>query len=309
MISGYKYHLLLHLIIFIWGFTGILGKLIHLDSLVIVWHRVLIAFVALGIVLVFLKKSLRVPKPKDLIAVAGVGIIVALHWLTFYKAIQLSTASLGILCLSTTTLHVTWLEPLVMKRPFSWIEFLLGLIVIYGIYFVSSDFNPGDYEALVYGMISALCAALFSVFNARLAKDIPSTKITFYELVTGFIFISCVLLVNGKLNSALFVMTLSDLLWLLFLGVLCTSFAFLASIEVVKRLGAFTVSLSINLEPVYTILLAIVILNENEVLGTQFYIGSVIIVLVVIANALIKYSMGNKNLPKESRGRPDLLDN
>jgi drug/metabolite transporter (DMT)-like permease len=274
-----------------------------------VWHRVLIAFVALGIVLVFLKKSLRVPKPKDLIAVAGVGIIVALHWLTFYKAIQLSTASLGILCLSTTTLHVTWLEPLVMKRPFSWIEFLLGLIVIYGIYFVSSDFNPGDYEALVYGLISALCAALFSVFNARLAKDIPSTKITFYELVTGFIFISCVLLVNGKLNSALFVMTLSDLLWLLFLGVLCTSFAFLASIEVVKRLGAFTVSLSINLEPVYTILLAIVILNENEVLGTQFYIGSVIIVLVVIANALIKYSMGNKNLPKESRGRPDLLDN
>jgi drug/metabolite transporter (DMT)-like permease len=309
VISGYKYHLLLHLIIFIWGFTGILGKLIHLDSLVIVWHRVLIAFVALGIVLVFLKKSLRVPKPKDLIAVAGVGIIVALHWLTFYKAIQLSTASLGILCLSTTTLHVTWLEPLVMKRPFSWIEFLLGLIVIYGIYFVSSDFNPGDYEALVYGLISALCAALFSVFNARLAKDIPSTKITFYELVTGFIFISCVLLVNGKLNSALFVMTLSDLLWLLFLGVLCTSFAFLASIEVVKRLGAFTVSLSINLEPVYTILLAIVILNENEVLGTQFYIGSVIIVLVVIANALIKYSMGNKNLPKESRGRPDLLDN
>ena len=309
MISGYKYHLLLHLIIFIWGFTGILGKLIHLDSLVIVWHRVLIAFVALGIVLVFLKKSLRVPKPKDLIAVAGVGIIVALHWLTFYKAIQLSTASLGILCLSTTTLHVTWLEPLVMKRPFSWIEFLLGLIVIYGIYFVSSDFNPGDYEALVYGLISALCAALFSVFNARLAKDIPSTKITFYELVTGFIFISCVLLVNGKLNSALFVMTLSDLLWLLFLGVLCTSFAFLASIEVVKRLGAFTVSLSINLEPVYTILLAIVILNENEVLGTQFYIGSVIIVLVVIANALIKYSMGNKNLMKESRGRPDLLDN
>jgi drug/metabolite transporter (DMT)-like permease len=309
VISGYKYHLLLHLIIFIWGFTGILGKLIHLGSLVIVWHRVLIAFVALGIVLVFLKKSLRVPKPKDLIAVAGVGIIVALHWLTFYKAIQLSTASLGILCLSTTTLHVTWLEPLVMKRPFSWIEFLLGLIVIYGIYFVSSDFNPGDYEALVYGLISALCAALFSVFNARLAKDIPSTKITFYELVTGFIFISCVLLVNGKLNSALFVMTLSDLLWLLFLGVLCTSFAFLASIEVVKRLGAFTVSLSINLEPVYTILLAIVILNENEVLGTQFYIGSVIIVLVVIANALIKYSMGNKNLPKESRGRPDLLDN
>jgi drug/metabolite transporter (DMT)-like permease len=295
MFSKYKYHILLHLIIFMWGFTGILGKLIHLDALLIVWHRVLIAFIALWIALRFMKKSLKIPKPKDLIAIAGVGVIVAIHWLTFYKSIQLSTASLGILCLSTTTLHVTWLEPLIMKRKFSWIEFLLGLIVIYGIYFVSSDFNPNDYEALAYGLVSALCAALFSVFNAKLAQDIPSSKITFYELVVGFIFMSGVLLLNGKMDANLFTMTLSDFLWLLFLGILCTSFAFLATIEVVKRLGAFTVSLSINMEPVYTILLAIVILNENEVLGSQFYIGSIIIVMVVIANALIKYYMKNKS--------------
>jgi drug/metabolite transporter (DMT)-like permease len=277
-----------------WGFTGILGKLIELDALLIVWHRVLIAFIALWIALRFMKKSLKVPKPKDLIAIAGVGVIVAMHWITFYKSIQLSTASLGILCLSTTTLHVTWLEPLIMKRKFSWIEFLLGLIVIYGIYFVSSDFDPNDYEALAYGLVSALCAALFSVFNAKLAQDIPSSKITFYELVVGFIFMSGVLLLNGKMNAETFTMTMTDFLWLLFLGILCTSFAFLATIEVVKRLGAFTVSLSINMEPVYTILLAIVILNENEVLGSQFYIGSVIIVLVVIANALIKFYLKNK---------------
>lgn len=277
-----------------WGFTGILGKLIELDALAIVWHRVLIAFIVLWVALLFMKKSLKIPKPKDLIAIAGVGVIVAIHWLTFYKSIQLSTASLGILCLSTTTLHVTWLEPLIMKRKFSWIEFLLGLIVIYGIYFVSSDFDPSDYEALAYGLVSALCAALFSVFNAKLAQDIPSSKITFYELVVGFLFMSGVLLLNGKMNPKLFTMTMSDFLWLLFLGILCTSFAFLATIEVVKRLGAFTVSLSINMEPVYTILLAIVILNENEVLGSQFYIGSMIIVLVVIANAVIKYYLKNK---------------
>lgn len=295
MFAKYKYHILLHVIIFMWGFTGILGKLIELDSLLIVWHRVLIASIALWIALRFMKKSLKVPKPKDLIAIAGVGVIVAMHWLTFYKSIQLSTASLGILCLSTTTLHVTWLEPLIMKRKFSWIEFLLGLIVIYGIYFVSSDFDPEDYEALAYGLVSALCAALFSVFNAKLAQDIPSSKITFYELVVGFFFMSIVLLLNGKMDSNLFTMTMSDFLWLLFLGILCTSFAFLATIEVVKRLGAFTVSLSINMEPVYTILLAIVILNENEVLGSQFYIGSVIIVLVVIANAVIKYYLKNRS--------------
>jgi drug/metabolite transporter (DMT)-like permease len=284
-----------------WGFTGILGKLIHLDAFVIVWHRVLIAFVALGIGLVYLKKSFKINSTTNLWKVFGVGIIVALHWMTFYKSIQLSTASLGILCLSTTTIHVTWLEPLIMKRKFSWIEFGLGLLVIYGIYFVSSDFKADDFEALAYGLTSALCAALFSVFNARLAQDIPSSTITFYELLIGFIFMSVVLLFTGDLNENLFTMTMSDFLWLLFLGILCTSFAFLATIEVVKRLGAFTVSLSINLEPVYTILLAIVILNENELLGFQFYMGSAIIVIVVIANALIKYQLSRYQTKKEKK--------
>lgn len=301
MLTKYKYHILLHLIIFMWGFTGILGKLIHLDAFVIVWHRVLIAFVALGIGLVYLKKSFKINSTSNLLKVFGVGIIVALHWMTFYKSIQLSTASLGILCLSTTTIHVTWLEPLIMKRKFSWIEFGLGLLVIYGIYFVSSDFKADDFEALAYGLTSALCAALFSVFNARLAQDIPSSTITFYELLIGFIFMSVVLLFTGDLNGSLFTMTMSDFLWLLFLGILCTSFAFLATIEVVKRLGAFTVSLSINLEPVYTILLAIVILNENELLGFQFYMGSAIIVIVVIANALIKYQLSRYQTKKEKK--------
>lgn len=301
MLTKYKYHILLHLIIFMWGFTGILGKLIHLDAFVIVWHRVLIAFVALGIGLVYLKKSFKINSTINLWKVFGVGIIVALHWMTFYKSIQLSTASLGILCLSTTTIHVTWLEPLIMKRKFSWIEFSLGLLVIYGIYFVSSDFKADDFEALAYGLTSALCAALFSVFNARLAQDIPSSTITFYELLIGFIFMSVVLLFTGDLNEDLFTMTMSDFLWLVFLGILCTSFAFLATIEVVKRLGAFTVSLSINLEPVYTILLAIVILNENELLGSHFYIGSGIIVIVVIANALIKYQQSRYQAKKEKK--------
>jgi drug/metabolite transporter (DMT)-like permease len=188
-----------------------------------------------------------------------------------------------------------------MKRKFSWIEFSLGLLVIYGIYFVSSDFKADDFEALAYGLTSALCAALFSVFNARLAQDIPSSTITFYELLIGFIFMSVVLLFTGDLNEDLFTMTVSDFLWLVFLGILCTSFAFLATIEVVKRLGAFTVSLSINLEPVYTILLAIVILNENELLGSHFYIGSGIIVIVVIANALIKYQQSRYQAKKEKK--------
>jgi drug/metabolite transporter (DMT)-like permease len=181
-----------------------------------------------------------------------------------------------------------------MKRKFSPIEFLLGLIVIYGIYFVSSDFKAKDYEALVYGLTSAFFAAVFSVFNAKLAQKSSSYQITFYEMLIAFVFLSFVLMARGEFTGEMFIMRLSDFLWLLFLGVLCTSFAFLATIEVVKRLGAFTVSLSINLEPVYTIILAIVILNENEILGSDFYIGSIIIVLVVIANAIIKFSLKSR---------------
>lgn len=270
-----------------WGFTGILGKLIHLDAIVIVWYRVSIAALFLSLYFLWMKKSFLFPM-KHAWKIILVGMIVAGHWMTFYYSIQLSTASLGILCLSTTTLHVTWLEPIVMKRKFSWMEFLFGVLVIFGIYFVAHDFSAQERTALYFGLASALLAALFSVFNGRIAQDVESAYITLYELITGIIFIGIVLWSTGKLTYSMLTMTTSDALWLLFLGVVCTSFAFLMTIEIVKKLGAFTVSLSINLEPVYTIILAIFILNEHKLLNVNFYIGSMVIILVVIANGLYK---------------------
>lgn len=288
MFGKLKYHILLHIIIFIWGFTGILGKLIHLDSITIVWYRVIIAFLALLPVFILLKKPLRVGNKMTLLKICGVGIIVALHWVTFYHSIKLSTASLGILCLSTTTIHVAWLEPLIMKRKFNVLEFIFGAVVIYGIYFVSEDFSETEYLALAFGLTSALLAALFAVFNAKLVVAVPSINITLYEMLTSAVFLTVVLLFSGNLSADLFSINISDLLWLLFLGVVCTSFAFLVTIEIVKYLGAFTVSLSINLEPVYTIILAIFILHENTKLNNNFYIGAFLIVVVVIINAIIK---------------------
>jgi drug/metabolite transporter (DMT)-like permease len=228
-----------------WGFTGILGKLIQLDAIIIVWYRVIIAAGFLALYFLWTKKSFLFPR-EHAWKIILVGMIVAGHWMTFYYSIQLSTASLGILCLSTTTLHVTWLEPLVMKRKFSWMEFLFGILVIFGIYFVAHDFNAQERTALYFGLASALFAALFSVFNGRIAKDVESAYITLYELITGIIFISIVLWSSGKLTYSMLKMTTSDALWLLFLGIVCTSFAFLMTIEIVKKLGAFTVSLSIN---------------------------------------------------------------
>jgi drug/metabolite transporter (DMT)-like permease len=288
MFRKYQYHILMHVIIFMWGFTGILGKLIEIDAFYLVWYRILIAFISLAIGLYLLKMPMRIPNRKMLLKTLGVGVIVASHWVLFYLSIQLSTASLGILCLSTTTLHVTWLEPLVFKKPFSWVEFLFGCLVVFGIYFVSDNFTPQEYNALIIGLISALCAALFAVFNAKLAEDVPSSSITLHEMGIGLVFLTIVLYFRGMVNQHMLEMRWEDFAWLLFLGVLCTSFAFLATIEVMKKLGTFTVSLSINLEPVYTILLAIPILHENDMLNANFYMGSAMIIAVVVANAIYK---------------------
>jgi drug/metabolite transporter (DMT)-like permease len=295
MFENFRYHLLLHIIIFIWGFTGILGKIIHLESLTIVWWRVVIAFIALGLYLKLKKWNFKVHSRKQFYAILGVGVLVSLHWILFYKSIQLSTASLGILCLSTTTLHVTWLEPLVMKRKFLISEFISGILIICALIYVSRDFSSKDYTALFIGLAAALMAALFSVFNAKLVQETSSQTISFYEFGIASIFLSVLLAIEGRLNSSLFVMTTSDFLWLLFLGIVCTSFAFLAVVDLVKRLGTFTVSLSINMEPVYTIFLAISILNENAQLSTKFYIGAGVIVAIVVINAIIKYRMKMKN--------------
>lgn len=271
-----------------WGFTGILGKLIDLDALVIVWHRLWIAALALFIYML-VRKKLVFPKGKTLLATILVGMVVALHWLTFYTSIQLSTASLGILCLSTTTLHVTWLEPLLLKKKFSWPEFGMGLLVIGGIYFVANDFNGEELKALGIGLLSALCAGIFSVSNAKLAQETPTPGLSLTELSTGFFALSLFFVSQGKLNFELFHMTASDFYWLLFLGVLCTSFAFLATIDIVKKLGAFSVALSINLEPIYTILLAIILLKEHQLLQNSFYWGAAMILIVVLTNGLWKH--------------------
>ncbi len=284
----YKNHILLHLIVFLWGFTGILGKLINLDSLYIVWYRVLIAFVVVLVVALIFKKAYVINDKRKLLQLFIVGGIVGLHWLTFYMSIQLSTASLGVLCMSTATLHVAWLEPLITKRPFSWGELILSLIVVYGIYYISGDFKATEYKALFYGLTSAFLAALFAVLNGQLVKNTSALKITLYEMLAAFVVLSIIMLFKGEMTSALFAVTWTDVLWLLFLGIVCTAFAFLAIVDVVNHLGAFTVSLSINLEPVYTFFLAIIILNEHEILNTKFYVGATLIIAVVIANAILK---------------------
>jgi len=296
MFEAYKNHIVLHFIILLFGFTGILGKLIEMSAVTMVFHRVLIASVSLFIFMLILKRPFKIQKRSTLIGICFTGLVVGAHWITFFQAVQLSTASFGVLCLSTTTLHVSWLEPLIMKRKFSWIEFSLSLIVVIGIFLVTEKFSGDQLKALVFGLASALLAATFSVCNALFAKTTAPSTITLYEMIMATLAIGILLISSGQFDAELWNIRGEDIGWLLFLGIVCTSFAFLVVVELVKHLGAFTVSLSINLEPVYAIILGIVILHENQELGLKFYFGSVIIVLVIFVNAFLKsYFKKKKN--------------
>ncbi|MCO5267925.1 MAG: DMT family transporter [Brumimicrobium sp.] len=289
----------MNVIVFIWGFTGILGKIIQLNFDQIVFFRLILSGLSLFLYLALTRKNYIIRDKKSAIKVFGIGILVTLHWLLFYKAIQVSSASLAVLCLATTTLHVSWIEPIVMKQKFSIQEFIFGLLVIAGIAFVSGNIDATQLEGVFWGLCAAVTAACFSVFNLKMKrKGISSSSITLYEMFSGFFFLVIILGFQGKFDSHFFQMTMSDFWWLMFLSVICTSIAYLLMIEVVDKLGAFTASLSINLEPVYSILLAIPILHENEILNSKFYFGAAFIVLVIIMNPIVKNWMekkGNKS--------------
>lgn len=302
MFSKYKYHIVMHLVVLLWGFTGILGKKINLEAVPLVWYRVLIAGVGIGLLMVFTKRSFQIRDRKTLFAILGVGVLVGLHWVTFFKAIHLSTASFGILCLSTATFHVAWIEPLIMKRKPVLSEFVFSILIILGVYYVSGDLSkPDKFYALLIGMASALFASLFTVFNAKLVQKSTPIQMTFYEMLSATVVLSVIVFFQGDIQESLFKLTLEDIGWLMFLGVVCTSLAFLIVIEVVKYIGAFTASLTINLEPVYTILLAIPYLNEHEKLDAKFYIGAGLITLVVIANGVVKSVRNKKEKKKLAR--------
>ncbi len=293
--SNLKYYIMLHFIVLIWGFTGILGKLIDLDFYKIVFFRMLIAGITLLGYLLITKQPFRIRDKRTALKVVGVGLIVLLHWLTFFKAIQISTASLGVLCLATTALHVSWLEPMIMKRKFSYLEFTLGICVIFGVIFVSQNIHGNHFAGLFWGLISAFLSACFAVFNARLNKDgLTSSVITVHEMLVGALVLFLWLGLRGKIDTSFFVMSLSDFNWLLFLGIVCTAMAFMLMINIVNRIGAYSATLTINLEPVYSILLAILILSEDDLLGKQFYFGVLFIIAVVFANPLLKKYLTNR---------------
>ncbi|HQA73689.1 DMT family transporter [Flavobacterium sp.] len=281
-----KSYLHLHLIVFIWGFTAILGALITLDAMPLVWFRMLLAIVFILGFIYWKKMPLKVSK-KALLQFIFAGIIIALHWFTFFKAIKISNVSVTLACLSSGAFFASFIEPILFGKKIIWYEVLLGILVIIGLYII---FNvKGNYfYGIVLALTSAFLSALFSVINSKFVKTHDATIISFYELSGGVVFFSILLLFTNKFSVEFFSLTFHDLLYLLILSSICTAYAFIASTAVMKHLSAYTVMLTINLEPIYGIILAVLIFDEKEKMSVGFYIGALLILVTVLLNVIIK---------------------
>ncbi len=292
-----KSYLHLHLIVFIWGFTAILGELISLDALPLVWFRMLMAVGFIVLYFLFKKQSLIISK-KLFLLFLFLGLVIALHWLTFFKAIKVSNVSVTLACLSTGAFFTSLLEPIFYKRRVVWYEVLFGLIVVFGLYIIF-NFEGDYYLGIILALTSAFLSALFSVLNGRLAQKYDPTVISFYELSGGVLCFSVYLFATSSFTPDFFILKSSDWMYLIILSSICTAYAFIASVKVMKFLSPYTVMLTINLEPVYGIILALLIFKEKEQMSTGFYLGAVIIVVTVILNGILKYYLKRKDIAKK----------
>jgi drug/metabolite transporter (DMT)-like permease len=273
----------LHLAVFLWGFTAILGDLIQLSALTLVWWRVLLTSLSL---LAFVKagRLLADLGRRQVLIFAGLGIIVALHWVTFYGAIKLANASVGLICMATTSLFSSLVEPLIVKRPFLWSELLLGAFILPGIWLIVDGVDPSMTPGIMVGLLSALLVAIFTSFNKRYVEKADPLRITFLELSAGTLFLTPFLPFLG----GTFWPAPMDWFYLLILAVLCTTFTNFLFLRALKKLSAFAANLTVNLEPVYGIFLAYFLLNDAEELSPSFYLGTLLILVAVFGYAGVK---------------------
>lgn len=284
-----KAYFLMHAAILLWGFTGIFGKLIQMNEGMIVWYRMIISAVSLAMYMLWKKKSFKVTS-KTIFIISLTGIVVALHWITFYGAIKASNVSVTLACFSSIALFTAIMEPMIFRTRHHPSEILLGAGVIAGIYLIFS-FQTGYALGILLSLISAALGSLFTIINRRLMQHYHAELVTFYELSAGFLFLTLILPAYFHFTGNTFIIPdLLDTLWLLLLSVLCTTVAFTISLEALKKINAFTMNLSVNLEPLYSIILAIIIFNEGKELNSGFYAGAALIVGTVVLHTLMVFT-------------------
>ncbi|MDP4149049.1 MAG: EamA family transporter [Bacteroidota bacterium] len=270
----------LHIAVLLAGFTAILGKLITLNEGWLVWYRLLLTSLTLWALALLRRQRIRLAV-RDVLRIFGIGGIAALHWVAFYGSIKYSNVSVGLICFSAIGFFTALVEPLIFHHRVDWVELLLGLMVIAGIYLIFRV-DPHYKTGILIGLVSSLLGSLFPVLNRRVLRSVPPETVTLYELSGGFLWLSALMPLYLHFSPGGRSMPdAKDWLWLLVLSWVCTVLAFSLSMIALRKISAFTVNLSYNLEPVYGIILAFLVFREDRYLNTASYVGLFWILLAI----------------------------
>ncbi|WP_228852036.1 DMT family transporter [Aegicerativicinus sediminis] len=294
----FKSYLHLHFLVFIAGFTAVLGDLISIGAVELVWFRMVMASLLMFIYLILTRGWFSVSR-KQYLFYAIAGFCIALHWITFFESIKRANVSIALSMFSCGAFFASIIEPLFFKRRLRIYELFFGLLVVFGVILITRS-ELQYLDGIIIGISSALFSTLFSVMNGKFINtNNNATAISLIEFVFGIAFISIYLLIKGNLlDASFFNLVPSDWLYLFLLASVCTAYAFIAAMNIMKHLSPYTVVLSYNLEPVYGILLALWIFPEQEKMSFQFYIGALLILGVIMANGIL--TRRRKYLPVQS---------
>ena len=287
-------YLELHTAVFLFGFTAILGRLISIDAIPLVWWRVLITSVSFLFILNLRKTFREIPRTR-MLQYLGIGVLLAGHWITFFWSIKLANASVALAAFSTQAFFTAFLEPMIVRSPFRKYELLLGLLIIPAMLLIVNGIDVSMTTGLALGIFSAVLIAFFTSMNKRLINTATPLQISFFELSGALLSITVVLpwIYGGDPGELL--PKGNDIFYLLILALVCTTIAYVLAMRALRHLSAFASTLTVNLEPIYGIVLAWLLLNENEELGAGFYLGSAVMIASVFCYPILRRRLENNN--------------
>jgi drug/metabolite transporter (DMT)-like permease len=266
---------LLHFIVFIWGFTGILGHEITLSSVPLVFWRTLIAFCGIAIWVLY-KRQWSPISSRHFLGLMMAGLFIAMHWISFFTAIKVSNISTALTVLSTNAIFVSLVGPWIMAKKWDWREMAFGSVAVVGLVFIF-NFETRFTQGILWGLLAAFLSATFSAMNARLVKNVPSNQMALIEMAVAWLAVFLYIVLNDNESFQFNQLNSSNVLLLMVLGIVATSFPFIASIAVMRQISPFVCAMAINMEPVYSILLALWLYGQSEYMSLGFYLGGAII--------------------------------
>lgn len=284
----------LHIAVMLYGLTAILGDLISISAISLVWWRVLLTSISLLFFIGFGRQLFRLSK-STIITFLAIGIIVALHWICFYGSIKLANASIALITMATTSFFTSLIEPSLLKTRFNKLEVFIGILIVPGMALIVKDLDVENINGFLVGLLSAFLASLFASLNKKFVDKANAFQISFLEMFSAFLFISLLLPVLVSKNISIMPVA-SDWIYLIILALACTTLAFVITMKALKIVSAFDANLVINLEPVYGIVLAAIILKEHKELNTTFYIGALFIISIVLIHPILKRYVSKQKL-------------